>query len=155
MEDFRFISLDTVDQLSLHDCECSRLWFDGESLILDMEWMEVLSSHPDNPYDKAHQSTEGRIILTDPVILSGSLTVRGCQEDREIQTLEKLDLGGFEILDFDGEPDGDRFRLRIFAAFSGSTELEYIELTLTYSSSTVMFSELTTESWFEDEKFKG
>lgn len=155
MEDFIYVSQDTVDQLSLHDCECSRLWFDGESLIFDMEWMEVLSSHPDNPYDKAHQSTEGRIILTDPEIISGSLTVRGCQEDREIQSLEQLDLGGFEILDFDEEPAEKGFRLRLFGDFSGSTELEYIELTLAYSASTVMFSELTTESWFEDEKFKG
>ena len=39
------------------------MFFDGSNIVLDMEWMEVLPGHPNNPYSKAHQSKEGRIIL--------------------------------------------------------------------------------------------
>ena len=63
---YKFCSKNTLKHFSLHDCICSRMFFDGSNIVLDMEWMEVLPSHQNNPYSKAHQSKDGRIVLERP-----------------------------------------------------------------------------------------
>ncbi|MBO6229268.1 MAG: hypothetical protein J6O50_01765 [Ruminiclostridium sp.] len=73
MENFTYISENTIEHLSLHDCSCTRMYQKGTTFVFDMEWMEVLASHPDNPFEKAHQSGTGRIVLNDTVIVSGEL----------------------------------------------------------------------------------
>lgn len=71
MDYYKFVSENTIEHLSLHDCQCSRLYYMDSTLVFEMEQMEVLSTHPDNPFDKAYQSTEGKIILNNAIIESG------------------------------------------------------------------------------------
>ena len=52
MVEYKFISENTIEYLSLHDCQCSRLYYADSTLIFEMEWMEVLATHPNNPFDK-------------------------------------------------------------------------------------------------------
>ena len=73
MENYRYRSVNTFEQLSLHDCQGSVMRREDRTLVLEMEWMEVLAAHPDNPYDKAHQSGEGKIVLRGAVIESCEL----------------------------------------------------------------------------------
>lgn len=54
MVEYKFISENTIEYLSLHDCQCSRLYYADSTLIFEMEWMEVLATHPNNPFDKSY-----------------------------------------------------------------------------------------------------
>ena len=62
---WKYESVNTAEYLSLHDCECTKILGSTNNLIMYMEWMEVLSEHPDNPYKEAHQSGEGMIEFTE------------------------------------------------------------------------------------------
>ena len=73
MDGFRYVSENTIDYLSLHDCDCFAMKSDGEDLVFEVEWIEVLATHPDNPFPQAHQSGEGRIVLHGAVIEQGEL----------------------------------------------------------------------------------
>ena len=79
MTQFRFVSRNTADHLSLHDCVCSQLTVNSAEIVFELEWMEVLASHPDNPFPQARQSGEGRIVLHKPAVKSGVLTTGDTQ----------------------------------------------------------------------------
>ena len=145
MESFRYISRNTVEHLSLHDCCCAKLYRDGTSLVFEMEWMEVLASHPDNPYDKARQSGEGRIVLHGAVIESGELTTGSVRIPAD--TLGEV--RDFEILDFDETASGTGFGLSLYGISVGEPKADFIDMRISYSSSEVMFGSLGEVSWFE------
>ena len=146
MENFRFISENTVDDLSLHDCFCAEMHREGDSLIFEMEWLEVLVSHPDNPFPQAHQSGEGRIILHGAHIERGEL-IKGDKSSPIDKTAQVKD---FEILVLDEEKSDGGFVLSLYGVFSGADKPDFIEMKIRCSSSAVMFSELGEVSWFED-----
>lgn len=153
MKDYKFVSKNTVDQLSLHDCECSRLYYSAHSLVFEMEWMEVLASHPDNPHSKAHQSGEGMIVLYDPIIISAQLT--GGSEPDKTLSLESIDVSSIELLDFDEQLTDGGYMLNLFGQLGSGAGYDFIVMRLTYRSSEVMFDELEQPSWFENNSFKG
>lgn len=47
---WKYRSQNTHDALFLHDCWCSSFKIVESRIIMEMEWMEVLATHPDNPY---------------------------------------------------------------------------------------------------------
>ena len=149
MNNFKYISENTIRHISLHDCCCTRMYWDESLLIFEMEWMEVMSSHPDNPYEKAHQSGTGRIVLKDAVIKSGEL-VKG---DYRIPIDTLSEIKGFEILTFDEIIGNGEFELSLFGDSVSEPEAEFIEMKVGYSSSKVMFNELGGVSWFESDNF--
>ena len=61
-------SVNTEHLLSLHDCICSRLYYQNDTVIFEMENMDIYAVHPDNPYEEAHQALGGRIVLKHPVV---------------------------------------------------------------------------------------
>lgn len=148
MDGFRYVSENTVEHLSLHDCECSAVRFDGEDLIFEVEWIEVLATHPDNPFPQAHQSGEGRIVLHGAVIERGELV----KDDENTPIGDVAQVKGFEVLSFDEERKDGGFELSLFGVFSGVEDADFIEMKIRYSSSTVMFGELGEVSWFERHK---
>ena len=151
MDGFRYVSENTIEHLSLHDCDCTAMKPDGEDLVFEVEWIEVLATHPDNPFPQAHQSGEGRIVLHGAVIEQGEL-IKG--DDDKTPIADVAQVKGFEILSFDEERKGGGFELSLLGVFSGvkNAEYDYIEMKIRYSSSTVMFSELGEVSWFEQYK---
>lgn len=155
MEDYKNVSVNTICHLSLHDCVCARLYYDRNILVFDMEWMEVLSSHPDNPFDKAHQSGCGKIILSDPEIGHGVFIAKDPGGDKRILHKEDIDARDFEVLDFTEENKGNAFRLKLFGEFHRNPNFAWIEMEICYSSSSVMFDRLGELSWFEDEEISG
>ena len=95
MVEYKFISENTIEYLSLHDCQCSRLYYADTTLIFEMEWMEVLATHPNNPFDKSYQSTEGKIILLNPVVELGILLTDASQRDESMNNIEDVDISDF------------------------------------------------------------
>ena len=151
MDGFRYVSENTIEHLSLHDCDCTAIERDGEDLVFEVEWIEVLATHPDNPFPQAHQSGRGRIVLHGAVIEQGEL-IKG--DDDKTPIADVAQVKGFEILQFDEERKDGGFELSLLGVFSGvkNAEYDYIEMKIRYSSSTVMFSELGEVSWFEQYK---
>ena len=148
MDGFRYVSENTVEHLSLHDCECSARRFEGADLIFEVEWIEVLATHPDNPFPQAHQSGEGRIVLHGAVIERGELV----KDDENTSIGDVAQVKSFEVLSFDEERKDGGFELSLFGVFSGVEDADFIEMKIRYSSSTVMFGELGEVSWFERHK---
>ena len=146
MAQFEYVSENTIEHLSLHDCGCSVMRFDGDDLILEMQWMEVLATHPDNPFPQAHQSGEGRIILHGAHIERGEL-IKGDKSSPIDKTAQVKD---FEILALDEEKRDGGFVLSLYGVFSGADKPDFIEMKIHCSSSSVLFSELGEVSWFED-----
>ena len=145
MTQFRFVSRNTADHLSLHDCVCSQLTLNSAEIVFELEWMEVLSSHPDNPFPQARQSGEGRIVLHKPAVKSGVLTTG----DTQTQIPETAVIKDFEILGFDEQATDNGFELSLYGVSVGEPKADFIEMKIAYESSEVMFDELGEASWFE------
>ncbi len=145
MAQFRYVSENTIEHLSLHDCGCSVMRFDGDDLIFEMQWMEVLATHPDNPFPQAHQSGKGRMILHGAHIELGEL-IKGDKSSPIDKTAQVKD---FEILVFDEEKSDGGFELSLYGISVGEPKADFIQMKIRYSSSEVMFNELGGESWFE------
>ena len=143
----------TIEYLSLHDCQCSRLYYADTTLIFEMEWMEVLATHPNNPFDKSYQSTKGKIILLNPVVEIGRLLTDVSQRDESMSNIEDVDISDFEVLDFIEESNSNEYKLKLFGQFDAYSKYDFIQMSIKYSSSKVMFNELTEVSWFEDKCF--
>lgn len=53
MDIWKYDSTDTAEYLYLHDCDCRHIYGCDNKLIPEMEWMEILETHSDNPYNEA------------------------------------------------------------------------------------------------------
>ena len=149
MENFRYISENTIQHLSLHDCVCTKLFYENASLIFEMDWMEVLSTHPDNPFGQAHQSGSGRIVLSDSIADNIKLAHWSSNGIKTITLTELTGINDFEILDFNEEKTKDGFILSLYGVFGRDSQFDSIEMSIRYSSSKVMFNDLGAVSWFE------
>lgn len=150
--DFKIHSKDTLSLINLHDCVCDKLCYEGNQFIFDMAWMEILASHPANPFEKAHQSDAGRIIFVSPALIEGKLISWNSQEEKHITALEEITYSNFTILDFLEEKKEDIYQAYLYA---DSSEADcFIELSFRYLHSEIMWNHLNAESWFEDKKWK-
>ena len=48
---------------------------------------------------------------------------------------------------------GNEYKLKVFGQFDAHSKYDFIQMSIMYSSSKVMFNELTEVSWFEDKRF--
>ena len=149
MENFKYSSENTLQHLSLHDCVCTKLFYENNSLIFEMDWMEVLPTHPDNPFDQAHQSGSGRIVLFDPIADSLKLAHWRSNEFKALTLTENIEINDLEILDFNEEKTKDGFILSLYGVFGRNSQFDSLEMSIRYSSSKVMFNDLGAVSWFE------
>jgi len=49
---WKYISENTIEYISLHDCECSHIYYQKNKLVLELVWMDVTEEHPQNPFLK-------------------------------------------------------------------------------------------------------
>lgn len=115
------------------------------SLVFEMEWMEICASHPNNQYDKAHQSGIGKIVLLNAILNQG-LLING---DKEIPLSKSMEIKDFEILDFNETFRDSGFELSLFGCNVSEPAVDFIKMNINYSTSHVMFNELCEISWFE------
>lgn len=142
MKYYKYISQNTLDFISMHDCECSDLHANGGDLVMEMEWMEILGTHPDNPYLRAHQSGEGRIEFHN---VSNIQVETGEYQNKTL-----------EILDFNIEKLNTGYQISLNAVTTDKADRKQDFLTMKFFcvDSFVMFNELNGESWFETKQFR-
>ena len=149
---YRFSSENSLAQLSLHDCACSRLSFRDGQLICEMDWMEVRAEHPHNPYPEAHQSDAGEIRLIGPRLLEGTLNVFDSKNHapvpRPLHSLGELDFRDLEFLRCDEQRQGGLFLAKLFLIFDPNDQYDSLSLTLEYERSVVRWNALGAVSWF-------
>lgn len=146
---FSVISKDTEKHLILHDCDCNHLYFKDGSLTMEMEWMEVLASHPNNPFSQAHQSGEGKIVFYNPKLCVGNLTLRD-DKSIAINSLVEIDYRDFETLDFEIEQSNIGRHLKLFGVLMSSKKISFVNLEIDYENADVMWNKLNDVSWFEN-----
>ena len=152
-KEFKVFSTDTIQYVSFHDCNCLRLYYTDEKLVFEMEWMEVLAEHPMNPYEQAHQSGEGKVVLQSPV-LSRCELYRENEDKFEVYLLENIDFCDVELLQVEETESNGMFTLKIYLSFNNNDEYDFASIEIEYKKSYVMWNELRDLSWFEDDKWK-
>jgi hypothetical protein len=152
--DFTVVSKNTIDFLSLHDCVSKHIFFKDGMIVFEMDWMEVLSSHPDNPYGESHQSDNGQIILFNPIKKKLDFPCACDWKQAELMSLlpiEQFDFINCTILEFNEAPIDKGYSSYIL---SYNDSNPFIEMTIEYSESLVKWNQLGANSWFEDGKWK-
>ena len=89
-------SKNTTEYIYLHDCLCNNACLENKKLILEMDYMEILNNHPENPHNQAHQTGKGRIEFNGIIILKADIY-------RNNKKTKLKDINNFEIeiLDYD------------------------------------------------------
>ncbi len=147
MEQWKYVSENTTDLISLHDCDCEHIYYADNRVIMKMEWMEILESHPNNMFAEAHQSGQGIIELVEPQIVECIYEKSGVQE--ELGNIFKLDFRNLEILKFEEIPKEHGYENRMYMIkASGKGVYDNVALTLRYKTSFVKFNEWKDVSWF-------
>lgn len=147
MEQWKYVSENTTDLVSLHDCDCEHIYYADNRVIMEMEWMEILESHPNNVFAEAHQSGQGIIELVEPQIIECMYEKSGMQE--EISDVSRLDFRNLEIIEFEEiqKEHGYENRMYMIKAFRDGV-YDNVALTIRYKASAVKFNELKGVSWF-------
>lgn len=149
MEHWKYISQNTTHALSLHDCDCTRMYYENNKVILEMEWMEIMDYHPQNKYSKAHQSGEGVIELIEPKIITCQYDKSGVQ--KTLCDVEKLFFTNLTFLDFDETQMSTGYENKMFLIKACNDGIhDNVFLILHYQSSVVKFNKLNDISWFVD-----
>lgn len=147
MEKWKYVSENTINLLSLHDCDCTRIYYADNCLIMKMEWMEVLEAHPDNMFEEAHQSGTGIIELIEPQIVECVYEKSGVRET--LSDVSKLDFRNLEIIEFDETKKDCGYENRMYMIKASKTGIyDNVVLRLRYKTSIVKFNELKDVSWF-------
>ena len=160
--DFKYVSKNTIDYLSLHDCFCTKFYYQDNRLVFEMEWMEVLANHPQNPYNKAHQSGISKIELINPKYLSMNKGKYGTWDTLipiEYNSIEEINNNSstinisetIDILNFDEIKRSNEYCLYVYANYWKNKDYDAIEMKMVYEESIISFNNLENESWFEDE----
>ena len=115
---FNVISENNLEYIDFHDCECSRLYYENDTLIFEMEWMEVLAEHPMNPYNKAHQSDEGMVLLQLPKI-EQLILYKNDSEIISANDFENVDFRNIILLQYDEYDDKSLIFCKFLPCFAG------------------------------------
>ncbi len=148
---YKIESKNTTDFINLHDCQCSQLLYENSTMILKMDWMEILSNHPDNPYDKAHQSDKGIIEFNDIIPIDCKLEEKNLIEYIESKSSFKVD--NIEInCYFEDNRISSKYKYAELAGFT--PENKFLIFEFLFKDSMIMWNKLNNESWFEDNKWR-
>ena len=147
MQDYKYISENTLTDISLHDCGCEKIYMSDTDLVFDMEFMEICSEHELNPFPLAHQTAEGKIIFK-------NVEIKKCQlDDYDVlankKTISDFCLEDLTVLDYDENPFENKYFAKIYMIFLPGEEFYGISLEITFEKSIVMWNAFTRVSWFE------
>ena len=80
MEQWKYVSENTTDFLSLHDCDCEHIYYTDDRVIMKMEWMEILESHPNNMFAEHINQVKGLLNWLGRKLLSAYMTRQVCRK---------------------------------------------------------------------------
>lgn len=139
--EYKTESRNTTQFIYLHDCQCKRLSYRGSQILLEMEWIEVLGEHPENPYDMAHSSDEGLIELNDVIIID-------YRSEKSTEIKNPFELDDIEIYSYSEYSINSEYK---YAEISAYTPDDFIMLEILFKESCVKWNNLDDISWFESE----
>lgn len=147
MQKWKYVSENTTDAVSLHDCGCARIYYKNNRVIIEVEWMEIMDYHPQNKYSEAHQSGQGIIELIEPQIIKCQYEKSGVF--RTTSDLPLLEFTNLEFLDFNEIKVENGYENKMFLIKASNEGIyDNLVLILSYKSSIVKFNELHDISWF-------
>ena len=146
-KNWKYISENTVNFLSLHDCECSHIYFKNSKLIIELVWMDVLEAHPQNPFVEAHESGKAIIELNNPQLIKGNYYINGGDE-KVLADVSQIDFKDIIILNFDETKSENIFFNHMFFIVDNYNANDNADFEISYTSSVVKFNEFKKESWF-------
>lgn len=141
-------SRNTTQFINLHDCQCQHLSYKNSKIVLEMEWIEVLGEHPENPYDMAHSSDEGLIELNDVIIIDYKIDKRK-NSTTTIEINKPFKIDDIEICSY-SENNNINSEYK-YAEISAYTP-DFIMLGILFKESYVKWNNLDDISWFESKK---
>jgi len=149
-KDYNFLSENTIEHISFHDCHCSKMYYQDDMLVLEMEWLEVGSDHPMNPYNQAHSSGVGKVLIQSPTLIKCEL-YKEPEEKVNLDSLEKVNFCDIRLLGFGETKEFNGFSSQISFTPIGSCckEFSFALIDVKYKKSFVMWDELKELSWFE------
>ena len=145
---FNVISENNLEYIDFHDCECSKLYYENDTIVLEMDCMEVLSEHSMNPHDKAHQSGEGMVMLHLPTI-EQLVLYKNNSEIISVNDLNNVDFQDTILLQYDESKTNDGYKAKIYLLFNSNKEFDGALIEISYNKSVAMWDELKDVSWFE------
>lgn len=149
MQKWKYVSENTTGAVSLHDCDCTRIYYENNRVIMEMEWIEIMEYHPQNQYSEAHQSGNGIIEFKEPQVIECTFEKTGVSET--ISDLKMLEFTNLEFLDFEEVKNEIGYESKMFLVKSSNEGIyDNVVLVLRYKSSVVKFNELKDASWFVD-----
>ena len=147
---YKFISINTTQYINLHDCHCNEIFMNNSSLTLNMEWVEILSDHPENPYKTAHQSDRCIIEFKNPVIIS--FTTDDSKTTTEIDISENFRFTDTEFMGYtENNKISTDYKFVSIEFFDHDNNLIIIEFLFT--ESIMKWNDFNNESWFESHPF--
>ena len=144
---WKYISENTIEYISLHDCECSHIYYKKNKLVLELVWMDVTEEHPQNPFSEAHESGNAIIELLNPQVVKGNYFVNGGNEV-VLDDISQIDFKNIIVLNFDETKSSTIYKNHMFFIVDGNNANDNADFEISYTSSIVKFNEFKKESWF-------
>lgn len=148
--EYKTESRNTTQFINLHDCECQHMSYENSKLVLEMEWIEVLAEHPENPYDMAHSSDNGIIELNDAIIINykidhkkNSTSDIKINKPFQIDDIEIYSYSEINILD-------SEYKYAEIAGFT--SDIPFMMIEVLFKESCIKWNNLDDVSWFENKK---
>jgi len=138
MNQWKYKSKNSISFLSLHDCTVSRVYWKKTSLVFEMDFLEVLSEHPNSPFKRSHQSGPGEIEL----------------ENAHCTDIDSRSLCGthdFTILEFTETKTDKGYSAQIVI---WCNDEDFLSVNVSYTNSLVCWDSFFGLSWFECDGFR-
>lgn len=58
INDFKVVSINTLEHVSFHDCIIEKFDWEGDTLNLYFDWLDIHKTHPDNQTGKAKRTSK-------------------------------------------------------------------------------------------------
>lgn len=147
---YRTESKNTTQFINLHDCECLHLNYENSKIVLEMEWMEILGKHPENPYGMAHSSGEGLIELNDVIIINYIID-NGNNSTETVDINKSLKIDDITLYSYsESNKINSEYK---YAEISGFTpDNQFLMLEILFKESCIKWNDLDDISWFESER---
>lgn len=157
---YKYISSNTLEHISLHDCIIKNASIEGGNLALEFENIDVLNTHPLNPYDVAKCSRKASLIFENFEVIKAlvydtrDVTKRkiNVEEDANITNVEISELAiDFEVLHLtEIEVTDKHFIFEFGGLASFKFHSDFALFVLKFDCVLVCWNELLNDSWFVD-----
>lgn len=154
--DFKFVSENTLDMLSLHDCTIERSSFINGILKLEMDFINVLPEHPQNEYPVAKCTNEALLVFENVEIIESFVYGRrkvnhnSYVADKSLGVSYSIDVlaMNFEILQVTFHEYENLLFTYTFFGDANSINHGFAEFTIRFSRCLVCWNEFSGDAWF-------